>query len=360
MKIVTIVGARPQFIKAAMVTRIVGSKSSHVKEVIVHTGQHYDYKMSQIFFDQLIIPEPDYHLEIGSGRHGDMTGRMLSKVEEVLIKEQPDCVLVYGDTNSTLSGALAAAKLHIPVAHVEAGLRSFNRQMPEEINRVLTDHMAQLLFAPTDLAVINLQKEGIVDGVFKPGDVMFDAYLHHKTIARDRSSILDVLGVESDGYYLATVHRQENADDPDRLKEIFRAFETVGDDRRPVVIPLHPRTRKALACHHIEIGPGIKTIDPVGYLDMIKLEQNAKIIFTDSGGVQKEACFAGVPCVTLRNETEWVETVEAGINFIAGAQYESIIQAFDQARCADCDLKPDLYGNGHAAEAIVECFMNCI
>jgi UDP-N-acetylglucosamine 2-epimerase len=283
-----------------------------------------------------------------------MTGRMLSKLEEVLLSEKPDLVLVYGDTNSTLAGALAAAKLHIPVAHVEAGLRSFNRRMPEEINRVLTDHVSQLLFAPTDAAIKNLAREGISDGVFKVGDVMLDAFLSCKSESSNKSKILSRLEVEPGRYYLATIHRQENTDNPGTLAAIVKAFEFIGN-RFPVILPLHPRTRKALQQQGIKIPAGsqVRMVEPVGYLDMIHLETNTALILTDSGGVQKEAYFAGVPCVTLRDETEWVETVEAGVNFLAGARTDSIIAAFERARTVDVKLKPGLYGNGRAAEAIV-------
>jgi UDP-GlcNAc3NAcA epimerase len=361
MKIVTIIGARPQFIKAAVVSRIISrchvqGAAPSVQELVVHTGQHYDYNMSRVFFEELSIPEPHYHLEVGSGSHGHMTGQMLAKVEDVLVEERPDRVLVYGDTNSTLAGALAGAKLHIPVAHVEAGLRSFNRRMPEEINRVLTDHVSELLFAPTDEAIKNLVREGITDGVFKVGDVMLDAFLHHKADAEKDSRILVDLGVEPGRYYLATVHRQENTDDPNGLSGIFNALRTIGGNGLPIILPLHPRTRRSIEGYGIQMPSGseVRFIEPLGYLDMIHLEANAALILTDSGGVQKEACFAGVPCVTLRNETEWVETVEAGVNFLAGAQTDSIITAFERARTVDTKLKPGLYGDGHAAEAIVK------
>jgi UDP-GlcNAc3NAcA epimerase len=318
------------------------------------------FNMSRVFFDQLKIPEPNYHLEVGSGSHGDMTGRMLGKLETVLMNERPDWVLVYGDTNSTLAGALSAAKLHIPVAHVEAGLRSFNKRMPEEINRVLTDHLSQLLFSPTDVAIKNLGREGIVDGVFNVGDVMLDAFLHHRASTENRSRILSSLGLEPGQYFLATVHRQENTDDRNRLLGIFRAFERIGSHGFNIILPLHPRTRKALQENNFDIQPktNMTIIEPVGYLDMIHLEANAALIFTDSGGVQKEAYFAGVPCVTLRNETEWVETVEAGVNFLAGAETDSILNAFERARGANVCLKPGLYGDGHAAEKIVERLIN--
>jgi UDP-GlcNAc3NAcA epimerase len=360
MKIITVIGARPQFIKAAAVSgalsnRVTG-KSASVQEFIVHTGQHYDYNMSRVFFDELGIPEPHWHLEVSSASHGHMTAKILAGVENVLVQERPDWVLVYGDTNSTLAGALAAAKLNIPVAHIEAGLRSFNRRMPEEINRVLTDHVSQLLFVPTDAAVTNLAREGITGRVFKVGDVMLDAFLYYKEVAESRSRILDNLGLDFRGYYLATVHRQENTDNPHRLSGILDAMVAISNKGLPVLMPLHPRTRKCIEAYGIRLhlGSNVRLIEPIGYLDMIHLEANAALILTDSGGIQKEACFAGVPCVTLRDETEWVETVAAGINFLAGAQTDSILSAFQRARGADANFKMDLYGDGRAGEAIVE------
>jgi UDP-N-acetylglucosamine 2-epimerase len=363
MKILTVIGARPQFVKAAMVSGAIrrlkddqGVKE-RLREVIVHTGQHYDYNMSRLFFEELSIPAPDYHLEVGSGNHGVMTGLILSKAEEVMLKERPDVVLVYGDTNSTLAGALAAAKLHIPVAHVEAGLRSFNKRMPEEINRVLTDHVSAILYAPTDAAVANLRKEGIRNGVEKVGDVMLDAYLANKSLAAAKSRVLEELNLKPKHYALATVHRQENTDSERRLGAILKAFTAIGKDGFPLVVPLHPRTRKMLAQHGMNAGTGVKLIEPVGYLDMISLEANARLIFTDSGGVQKEAYFAGVPCVTLRDETEWVETVEAGVNLLAGAQRDAIVGCYEKALNVDVNLKPGLYGNGQTARAIVQSLL---
>jgi UDP-GlcNAc3NAcA epimerase len=365
MKLVTIVGARPQFIKAATVSRVieklnVDNPRSDVQEFIVHTGQHYDFNMNEVFFDELNIPEPDYHLEAGSGSHGHMTGNMLARIEDVLQHEQPDWVLVYGDTNSTLAGALASAKLRIPVAHVEAGLRSFNKKMPEEINRLLTDHVSRLLFAPTDTAVFNLAAESITDGVIKCGDVMLDAYLMHKAAAASKSDILHVLNLDGGCYSLATVHRQENTDDGERLSTIFRALDAIGRKNHRVILPLHPHTRKALADKRIDLNDlaGVQAIEPVGYLDMIQLEVNANLVFTDSGGVQKEAYFAGVPCVTLRDETEWVETVDAGVNFLAGADTETIVEAGARALTVDVRLADGLYGDGHAAKKIVDSLLS--
>jgi UDP-N-acetylglucosamine 2-epimerase len=365
-KVFTIIGARPQFIKAAALSRTIesrvrdSSRSFPLKERIIHTGQHYDYNMSRVFFEELAIPEPDYHLGIGSGSHGEMTGAMLAKVEEVLAAGKPDWVLVYGDTNSTLAGALAAAKLHIPVAHVEAGLRSYNKRMPEEINRLLTDHISDLLFAPTAAAVENLKKEGVRDSVFNTGDIMFDAFLFYKQIAAAESRILATLKADKREYVLATVHRQENTENPHRLSQIFRAFEEIGHDEFDFIIPLHPRTRKSLNLNGLDPSPdsGVRIIDPVGYLDMVCLETNAAVIFTDSGGVQKEAFFAGVPCVTLRDETEWVETVQAGVNFLAGADTVRILNSYQRAKEATLNFVPGLYGDGHTADKIIDCLLH--
>src|SRR5437016_6598734 len=313
MRIVSVVGARPQFIKAAAVSRALRALP-HAVERLVHTGQHYDANMSAVFFDELAIPPPDRDLGIGSGPHGAQTGRMLAAIEEVLLADQPDWVVVYGDTNSTLAGALAAAKLHTPVAHVEAGLRSFNRRMPEEINRVMTDHTSDLLLAPTRTAVEQLLREGIpVTRVHLVGDVMFDAAQFYAERAAQRSHVLKDVGVEPKRYVLATVHRAENTDDTARLLAVFDGLSLVAEEL-PVVAPLHPRTRAALArAGALERLCGVlKLIAPVGYLDMVMLEQQAAVIATDSGGVQKEAFFYEVPCVTLRTETEWVELVELG------------------------------------------------
>lgn len=361
MKIVTIIGARPQFIKASVVSSEIQKRAgsqdlNHAREIIVHTGQHYDYNMSRLFFDELDIPEPHYHLEVGSSSHGSMTARMMTKIEEVLSSEHPDWVLVYGDTNSTLAGAIVAAKMHIPIAHVEAGLRSFNKRMPEELNRVLTDHMSRALFTPTEIATTNLAREGITDGVILTGDVMFDAFLHFKEKAGRHSRILDTLDLDSDSYCLATVHRQENTDDSQRLANIFSALKELSDAGQQVILPLHPRTRKVLEQKDIRVdeNTGIRVIEAVGYLDMIHLEANAGLICTDSGGVQKEAYFAGVPCITLRDETEWVETVEAGANILAGTEKQAILDAFELARNTQVNVLPNLYGDGHAAVKIID------
>jgi UDP-N-acetylglucosamine 2-epimerase len=347
VKVVSIVGARPQFIKAAPVSRVLRERCH---EVLVHTGQHYDHNMSAVFFEELEIPEPDYNLGVGSGLHGQQTGRMLVAIERVLLDERPDWVLVYGDTNSTLAGALAAVKLHIRLAHVEAGLRSFNRRMPEEHNRVLTDHCADLLFCPTQTAVENLASEGITRGVHHVGDVMYDAALYNLRIAEKQSTILRHLSLDPKSYLLATIHRAENTDNRARLASIVEAF---GALQEPIVFPAHPRTRSALVAHKLEVPPNVHLIEPVGYLDMLMLEKHARLILTDSGGVQKEAYFFGVPCVTLREETEWVETVEAGWNMVVGADTPRIIEGVHSH--ASPEARPALYGDGESAKHIINC-----
>ena len=355
MKLMTIVGARPQFIKAAAVSKALAVQGNII-EILVHTGQHFDENMSDVFFAELGIPQPAYNLGIGGGSHGAMTGAQLVEIERVLLKEKPDWVLVYGDTNSTLSGALAAAKLHIPVAHVEAGLRSFNRTMPEEINRVLTDQVSSFLFAPTTLAMHNLALEGIgSQRCFQVGDVMLDASLFFGELASQKSKILDSLKLKTGNFILNTVHRAENTDDLDRLKIILSALAMTGRTL-PVVWPVHPRTRRQIEAHKLSthLGPGIQLIDPVGYLDMLMLERNAALITTDSGGVQKEAFFFGVPCVTMRNETEWVELVEAGWNRLAppvdsAAVAAAILTALGTKGKA---IKP--YGDGTAGNQIAD------
>ncbi|MBU4138641.1 MAG: UDP-N-acetylglucosamine 2-epimerase (non-hydrolyzing) [Euryarchaeota archaeon] len=312
MKIVSIVGARPQFIKCAPLSREL-RKVHH--EILVHTGQHYDHDMSDIFFEELNIPKPDYNLGIGSGSHGEQTGKMLTEIEKVLLKEKPDLVLVYGDTNSTLAGALAAVKLHIRVAHVEAGLRSFDRNMPEEINQVLTDHISDILFCPTQTAVDNLSKEGITQGVHLVGDVMLDALEYNKTVAEKKSKILEVLGLKKDKYLVITIHRPSNTDSRENLNNIIKALREIGE---AVVFPVHPRTKKFLQEYGLDFPANVRLMDPLGYLDMLKLMAGARKILTDSGGIQKEAYMLGVPCVTLRENTEWVETLEGGWNVLVG------------------------------------------
>jgi UDP-GlcNAc3NAcA epimerase len=351
IKIVTIVGARPQFIKAAAVSRAIrNDHANEIEEVLVHTGQHYDENMSKVFFEELDIPHPKYNLEISGGSHGAMTGRMLEAVEQVLLNEKPDWVLIYGDTNSTLAGALAAAKLHIPVAHVEAGLRSYNMRMPEEVNRIVSDRLSSLLFCPTEVAVKNLACEGISHGVHNVGDVMYDVSLYYRDRARDTSHILQQLGLEEKGYVLATCHRAENTDDPTRLREIMLGLTDIAQTL-PVILPLHPRTRRLLAEQKLNEILSITLIDPVSYLDMVRLEQSAKLILTDSGGVQKEAYFYRVPCVTMRDETEWVETVELGCNRLVGASRELIASSIANVNdIMSYEKQP--YGSGNASQVI--------
>ncbi|TEB08207.1 UDP-2,3-diacetamido-2,3-dideoxy-D-glucuronate 2-epimerase [Pelotomaculum schinkii] len=362
MKLLTIIGARPQFIKAAPFSTVF--RQQH-KEILVHTGQHYDTNMSDIFFAELGIPKPDYNLGVGSGMHGAQTGRMLEKIEELLLKENPDGVLVYGDTNSTLAGALAASKIHIPVFHVEAGLRSYNMRMPEEQNRVLTDHISTLLLCPTKTAVENLRKEGITKGVYNTGDIMYDAVLQNITISKQRyasgawlaelrNENPYISSLKDKNFYLATIHRAENTDNPNKLREIFNAFEKLD---KPVLLPLHPRTRKLLDELDILIS-NIIIIQPVGYLLMLYLTANAYMVLTDSGGLQKEAYFLKTPCTTLRDQTEWVETLENGWNVLTPIYADSIIKCAN--RPLDCQKypQPSLFGDGHAAKYIYQAIVN--
>lgn len=347
MKLLTVIGARPQFIKAATISRQAAARAD-VTEVILHTGQHFDPDMSDIFFHDLSIPRPDYHLGIGGGSHGAMTGRQLEAIEAVLMEERPDWVLVYGDTNSTLAGALAAAKLHIPIAHVEAGLRSFNRRMPEEINRVLTDHVSDRLFAPTAAAMRNLRHEGVPEErLHLVGDVMLDASLFYRDRAQP-PSWFDGLGAPPDDFVLATLHRAENTDDPDRLDRILGGLAACGS---PVILPLHPRTRARLAQFGLKVPPELFVTGPVGYLEMVWLEAHCRCVATDSGGVQKEAYFFGKPCVTLRGETEWMELVETGWNQLVGADPDQIAKAIACARPGAGSL--NLYGDGGAAALVL-------
>jgi UDP-GlcNAc3NAcA epimerase len=351
LKVVTVVGARPQFIKAAPVHRVLRRRA---EEIIVHTGQHYDPRLSKVFFEELNIPQPDYHLGVGSKSHGAQTGEMLQKVEEVLEKVRPDLLLVYGDTNSTLAGALAAAKMHIPIAHVEAGLRSFNRRMPEEINRVLTDHLSRWLFCPTRTAVQNLEREGISKGVHLTGDVMLDAVLYNRKLAEERSRILEQLDLKPREFLLITLHRAENTDDPRRMRSIVAALNELSV---PAVFPMHPRTRNRLKQMELSLSnPLVQVIEPVGYLDMLRLEANAKKILTDSGGVQKEAFFLQVPVITMRDETEWVETVEQGANRLTGADKTAILEAVERFE-VDFTRISSVFGDGRAAERIVDHLM---
>jgi UDP-GlcNAc3NAcA epimerase len=350
MRVATIVGARPQFIKAAMVSRALAGAGE--EELLIHTGQHFDEAMSAVFFRELSLPTPAVDLGVGGLGHGAMTGRMLERIEAVLLEQRVDWVLVYGDTNSTLAGALAAVKLHIPVAHVEAGMRSFNRRMPEEINRVLTDHIATLNLVSNSAACKLLAAEGITRGVHEVGDVMFDACLAYRAAA-ERTGAREALGLQAKAFALATVHRAENTDDPRKLEQIVRGLEAVGRDL-PVVLATHPRTRKALQASAIKAeGDRLLLVDPLGYLQMLSLEADAALILTDSGGVQKEALFQGVPCVTLRDETEWVETVELGWNVLCAADAQAIEQSARRMLKTNHGSPPTIYGDGHAAEKVV-------
>ena len=349
-KIITVVGARPQFIKAATLSRQFPKVG--VEEKIVHTGQHFDSNMSDVFFEEMEIPRPAYHLEIHNLSHGAMTGRMLEEIEKILLNEKPDGLLVYGDTNSTLAGALAAAKLKIPVIHVEAGLRSFNMEMPEEINRILTDRISSLLFCPTDVAVENLKNEGFEHfpaQIIKNGDVMQDAALYYASKAENKSQILQKIGKEK--FVLATIHRQENTDHPEKLKNIVEGLNQIHRQIR-VIVPLHPRTRKIL--QQLSIVPEFTIIEPVGYFDMLMLEKSCELVITDSGGVQKEAFFFSKHCITLREQTEWTELVENGFNILVGSNIEKLLQAFSVLQNKKSNFSINLYGNGHAAEIAVK------
>lgn len=359
MKIATIVGARPQFIKAAVVSRAF-RKSGKLNEVMIHTGQHYDDKMSNVFFKEMEIAEPQYNLGVGSGRHGQQTGRMLEAIEDVLLTERPEWTVVYGDTNSTLAGALAARKLHIRVAHIEAGLRSFDRRMPEEINRILTDHCSDLLFTPTKAASQNLEREGVARAAVQlVGDVMYDAALCYGRRAEERSAVIQDLGLTPKQYMLATLHRAENTDNIQRLRTIAEALQAIAREI-PVVLPIHPRTRKILRDTDgmDEMARHVCLIDPLGYLDMMMLEKNAKLIATDSGGVQKEAFFHGVSCVTLRETTEWTELVELGWNRLIPPLDAAAMEAgLREALQSTPARRENPYGDGHAAERITQALL---
>ncbi len=353
--ILTVLGARPQFIKASVVSHAI-ARSGRLREIVVHTGQHFDANMSDVFFDELGMRKPDHFLDIHGGSHGDMTGRMLIEVERVLLHEKPDVVLVYGDTNSTLAGALAAVKLHIPVAHVEAGLRSFNMAMPEEVNRILTDRISRWLFTPTEAAAQHLLREGVAPEHIVPvGDVMYDVALHHGARVTDKGGVLERLGLAPKGYLLTTIHRAENTDDPARLTAIVAALEAAAQTQ-PVIWPLHPRTRDILGRMGCltRLAKRVTLIEPVGYLDMVQLEKFSALIVTDSGGVQKEAFFHEVPCVTLRDETEWVELVSAGWNFLAPPQDALKLSEIIKTSLGRRGMAVRPYGAGDAAEKIVE------
>lgn len=351
MKIASIVGARPNFVKLAPLSR---ELRMDFEEIIVHTGQHYDYELNKIFFDELGIPAPNYHLEVGSGTHGFQTGEMIKRIEEVLREEKPDLVLNFGDTNTTLAGALAAVKLHIRIGHVEAGLRSYDKKMPEEINRVLVDHCSDMLFCPTETAIDNLKKEGVAEGVYLTGDVMVDSLNYCINIAENKSTILDDFDLKPKNYYLATVHRAENTDCPEKLKDIVDAFCEI----RNVVFPCHPRTENCLKQLGLwdRLNDYVKIIDSVGYFDMLMLEKNAKKILTDSGGVQKEAYILGVPGIILRENTEWVETVEDGWNVLTGAKRDDILKAIREFEPESS--RRDVFGKGDASKKITHIIAN--
>jgi len=351
MKIITVIGARPQFIKAAALSREFG-KHEHIEEIIVHTGQHFDANMSEVFFEEMEIPKPSYNLEINSLSHGAMTGRMIEGIEEILLKEKPDLLLVYGDTNSTIAGALAAKKLHIKVAHVEAGLRSFNMEMPEEINRILTDRISDYLFCPTDSAVNNLKKEGYdsLDAtIVRTGDVMQDAALFYAQKSEEKSTIISQLGLQK--FALATLHRAENTDSKERLSQLVEGLNEIHETICPVVLPLHPRTKAKLAAHGLELK--VKLIDPVGYFDMIELLKNCALVLTDSGGLQKEAFFFRKNCVTMRDQTEWVELIENGVNVLIGADKKKLVESTRTMLNKSSNFDVNLYGNGNASVNIV-------
>ena len=346
LKIISVVGARPEFIQSTPVSRAL--RKSH-QEILVHTGQHYDYLMSQTFFDELGIPAPDYNLEVGSGTHAGQTAEILVRFEELVLKEQPDIVIVRGDTNSTLAGALVASKLHIPIVHIEAGERSFDRRMPEEINRLVADQLALAYFCVSQTAVKQLAQEGITKNVFWVGDVMLDANIANRPLARQKSTVLSKLELDPGTYGLVTVHRAANTDDPARLSNIVRALSQVGET---VVFPVHPRTRGALQKLDVRFGDNVRLIEPVGYYDMMVLEENARIIATDSGGVQREAYFWGKPCITLRDETEWTETVQVGWNKLVGVDVDCILEEWKTFRSPA--EQPPIFGDGTAGEKIAK------
>ncbi|MCL4133420.1 UNVERIFIED_CONTAM: hypothetical protein GTU68_011316 [Idotea baltica] len=362
----SIVGARPQFIKLAPLARAIAahnqSGKAPIRHLILHTGQHYDPGLSDVFFDELEIPKADHHLGVGSGSHGKQTAKMLENIEATLIAEKPSVVIIYGDTNSTIAGSLAAAKLHIPVAHIEAGLRSFNRKMPEEINRVMADHASDLLLAPTHVAVGHLTREGLGDRTVLTGDIMYDAVLQNVILAQEKATIGDKLGLKAETYALATCHRAENTDDPQRLMSILNTLNEIAANRFPVVLPLHPRTANQLKTHHPDWTPhsNLQLIDPVGYLDMMHLVAHARMILTDSGGLQKEAFFLNRPCITMRDETEWTETVTEGGNVIVGADSDKIREAVaaweSRISSGTADFSSAVqkaFGKGDAAEIIL-------
>jgi UDP-GlcNAc3NAcA epimerase len=357
IKILTIVGARPQFVKAAAVSREL-QKHSEIKEIIVHTGQHFDKNMSDIFFEEMEIPKPDYNLNINGLGHGAMTGQMLERIEEVILKEKPNFVMVYGDTNSTLAGAIAAKKIHVKLIHIEAGLRSFNMNMPEEINRILTDRISDLLFCPTDLSIQNLKNEGFENfktQIIKNGDVMQDAANYYSKISSSKSNIIEKLGLKDKKFILSTIHRAENTDDLEKLKSIFFALNQI-NQKISIICPLHPRTSNIIKKNNI--ATDIKIIEPIGYFDMIELLKNSILVMTDSGGVQKEAFFFEKPCITLREETEWLELVENGYNVLVGSNSKKIIDSVELMISKKLDFSKDLYGKGKSCSTIADIILN--
>jgi len=350
MKILTVVGARPQFVKAATISRQISSDPD-TEEILVHTGQHFDENMSEIFFKEMEIPKPKYNLDINALSHGAMTGRMLEGIEKLILKEKPDAVLVYGDTNSTLAGALAAKKLHVPIGHVEAGLRSFNMDMPEEVNRILTDRISDFLYCPTDTALTNLKREGFdsfSSELVRTGDVMYDAAMYYSERSADKATIAAKIPFAE--FALCTLHRAENTDSPERLTELVKGINRVHAEL-PVVLPLHPRTRQKLKEFSLELN--VHVLDPVGYFDMVELLKKCNLVMTDSGGLQKEAFFFGSPCITLRDQTEWVELVEHGFNVLVGSKASALHAAFEDMTSRKLDFNVDLYGDGKAAGKIL-------
>ena len=380
LRILTVIGARPQIIKAAALSRAIrNSFSDQIREIILHTGQHYDENMSEIFFQELGIPSAAVNLQIGSGTHGEQTAKMISGIEKVLIEEKPDAIVLYGDTNSTLAGAVAASKIHIPVVHIEAGLRSFNKSMPEEINRIMCDHVSSLLFSPTEIGVENLRKEGFSlsntppftadnPGVFRCGDIMFDNSLFFAEISKSKESVFKDLGIPAGNYILATLHRDSNTDHPERITSIFSAFlEITESEEMDLILPIHPRTKKCMDLYldkdirnRVEKSKWIHLIPPASFLEMTALERNAKVVLTDSGGVQKEAYYFGRPCVIMRPQTEWVELVELGAAILADAGKERIVEAFHALKDKDISNLPKVYGDGKAAEFICATMLQFI
>ena len=362
MKILTIIGARPQFIKAASLSRYLKKMFNadiNVKEIILHTGQHYDNNMSEEFFSELNIPTPDYNLQVGSDTPARQTAKMMMGIEEIALRQWPDFILIYGDTNSTIAGALVGVKLHISIAHVEAGLRSYDREMPEEINRVVSDSISTILFCPTETAVNNLKREGITKGIYNVGDIMLETYLYYKDQAQKSSTILNKLNLKPKEFILCTIHRASNTDNIENLKNIFIGLT---NSREEIILPLHPRTKKKINENDSlkkYIGPNIKIINPIGYFDMICLEANAKKIVTDSGGVQKEAYFNEIPCVTLRENTEWVETIEQGVNQLVGVDPKKIKESINNFHPQKQNYSKQLYGDGKTSEKIVKILNQC-